>query len=310
MTAATHEHPFFGVFTALITPFTAPDGESVDRARLAEHIRFQAEGGVTGVVPCGTTGESPTLTEAEHRAVVETTIETAKPLGLTAIAGAGSNSTAHAIHLHRMAHAAGADAALHVTPYYNKPSQHGLYAHFSAIADSCGLPIVLYNIPGRTSVALSIETIEKLASHPNIQAVKEATGNVGLASEILERTDLAVLSGDDPLTLPIGSVGGSGVISVLSNLLPQRVSDMCHAMREGRWDDARVIHEDILPLARALLTLDTNPVPVKTAMARLGRDSGALRLPLAAPSKQVVQSLESVLTRYRDSLTQRAAVTA
>lgn len=307
---STHDHTFFGAFTALITPFTGPDAEAVDFARLTEQILFQAEGGVAGVVPCGTTGESPTLTENEQRAVIETAVDVARPLGLKVIAGAGSNNTAHAVHLHRCAHSVGADAALHVTPYYNKPSQEGLYRHFMSIADSCGLPIVLYNIPGRTSVALTIETIERLAEHPNIQAVKEATGNVGFASEILQRTNLVVLSGDDPLTLPIGAVGGSGVISVLSNVLPDRVSALCSAMRDGDWDKARAIHEQILPLARALLTLDTNPVPVKTAMAELGRDSGALRLPMVTPGGSVVEALRGVLGECVESRSTTAAVTA
>src|SRR5262249_22579622 len=161
--------------------------------RLAEHVQFQADGGVTGVVPCGTTGESPTLTEDEQRAVIETTIETARPLGLKVIAGAGSNNTAHAIHMHRFAKEAGADASLQVNPYYNKPSQEGLYRHFMAIADSCDLPICLYNIPGRSAVALAPETIERLGKHPNIQAIKEATGSMDSASEILSHTKMALL---------------------------------------------------------------------------------------------------------------------
>lgn len=293
----TTTHQLTGSFTAVVTPFNN-DGTKLDLARLAEQIQFQAEGGITGVVPCGTTGESPTLTEAEHKSVVEKTVEVAKPLGLIVIAGAGSNNTAHAVHLHRMAHSLGADAALHVTPYYNKPNQEGLYRHYMTIADSCGLPIVLYNVPGRTNVALTVDTIERLSRHPSVQAVKEASGNVGVTSDILERTDLIVLSGDDPLTLPICSVGGSGVISVLSNILPHRVSALCAAAQEHDWQTARTIHEEILPLARAMF-LDVNPIPVKTAMAKLKRDTGALRLPLVPANKTVSDQLDTLLTKYR-----------
>lgn len=291
-------HLLAGSFTAIITPFTA-DGSKIDLNHLAAQVKFQADGGIKGVVPCGTTGESPTLTEAEHKTVVEKTIEFAKPLGLKVIAGSGSNNTAHAVHLHRMAHSLGADAALHVTPYYNKPSQEGLYQHYMKIADSCGLPIVLYNVPGRTNVTLTVDTIERLGKHTNIQAVKEATGNVAMASDILERTDLIVLSGDDPLTLPIGSVGGSGVISVLSNVLPQRVSTLVKTILKEDWASARAIHEEILPFARAMLSIDVNPVPVKTAMARLKRDTGALRLPLVPPGKTAIEAIDKILAQYK-----------
>ena len=201
---------FSGAFTALITPFTA-DGSAVDVVRLADNIRHQAAGGITGVGPCGTTGEAPTLTDEEHRVVVEATVAAAEPDGLLVIAGAGSNSTAHAVHLHRFAHAAGADAALHVCPYYNKPTPEGLYRHFMTIADSCGLPIVLYNIPGRTGVRLTADTIVRLARHPAITAIKDATGSVDPAAAVALRTELVLLSGDDPLTLPTPAVGGGGV---------------------------------------------------------------------------------------------------
>ena len=290
--------PFAGSFTALITPFTRPDAATVDLVRLAEQIQFQASAGITGIVPCGTTGESPTLTDVEHRAVIEKSIECAAPAGLKVIAGAGSNNTAHAVELHRFAHDAGADASLQVSPYYNKPSQAGLYRHFMTIADSGSLPIVLYNIPGRTSVALEIETIESLAAHPNIVAIKEATGDVGFAALIRQRTDLTILSGDDPLTLPLGSIGASGVVSVLGNILPDRVAALCTAINAGDWMNAQRTHDEILPLARALLTLDTNPVPVKTAMKLLGRDSGLMRLPLVEPHSAVVDSLKMVLSKY------------
>lgn len=285
---------FHGAFTAIVTPFSS-DGSTVDYARLVEHIHFQAEGKVTGIVPCGTTGESPTLSEDEHRSVIETAVETGKPLGLKIIAGAGSNNTQQAIHLQKLAHELGADAALQVNPYYNKPSQEGLFRHFMAIADSCDLSICLYNIPGRTGVALSPETVERLAMHPNIQAIKEATGSLDSASEILARTNLALLSGDDSLTLPFASVGGVGVVSVVSNIVPEKVGAMCEAFNAGKFDVARKLHFALLPLSRGLLSLDTNPIPVKTAMARLGRDSGALRLPLCPPSKAATEAIEKLL---------------
>ncbi len=283
-----------GAYTALITPFVA-DGSKVDFDRLADNIERQAAGGVNGVVPCGTTGESPTLSDEEHRAIVEKVIELAKPRGLTVIAGAGSNDTNYAIHLHRFSHAVGADAALHVTPYYNRPSQEGLYQHFMAIADSCDLPIVLYNIPGRTAVALTGDTIHRLAAHPNIRAIKEATGSLDLASEINLRTDLQLISGDDSLTLPIASVGGVGVISVVSNLVPEKIVALCDAMLNNDWQAAQQLHRDLFAMSRGLLSLETNPVPIKTALALLGRDTGTVRLPLCAPTDAVRQSIKDLL---------------
>lgn len=286
---------FHGAYTALVTPFSA-DGAAVDFARLGEQVHFQSEGGVTGVVPCGTTGESPTLSEAEHRGVVEVAIETAKTLGLKVIAGAGSNCTAHAIELHRFAKAAGADGSLQVNPYYNKPSQEGLYRHFMAIADSCDLPICLYNIPGRSAVGLTPETIERLAKHPNIQAIKEASGSLDMVSEIVARTELAVLSGDDSLTLAMAALGAVGVVSVVSNIVPAKVAALCEACNSDDADEARRIHFELLPLSRGLLTLDTNPVPIKAAMEKLGRDSGALRLPMCRANKQVMETIEKLLS--------------
>lgn len=286
---------FRGAYTALVTPFNA-DGAAVDHARLVEHIHFQAEGHITGVVPCGTTGESPTLSEDEQRAVIETTIETAKPLGLQVIAGAGSNNTAHAIHMHKFVQEAGADASLQVNPYYNKPSQEGLYRHFMAIADSCDLPICLYNIPGRCAVALAPESIERLAKHPHIQAIKEATGSMDSASEILSRTKLTLLSGDDSLTLAFASLGGSGVVSVVSNIVPQKIAAFCDAFNSNKWELARKLHFELLPLSRGLLSLDTNPVPLKAAMEKLGRDTGALRLPMCRASKPVIDAIDKLIS--------------
>jgi 4-hydroxy-tetrahydrodipicolinate synthase len=285
---------FRGAYTALVTPLT-PDGGAVDGARLAKSIERQARAGVQGVVPCGTTGETPTLDDEEYRFVVEQTIAAARRLGIAVIPGAGANCTAHAVELHRFVARAGADAALHVTPYYNKPSQEGLYRHFMSLADAVDLPIILYNIPGRTGVALSIETIVRLAAHANIVAIKEATGSFDLAGRILERTSLTLLSGDDPLTLPLASMGGAGVVSVLGNVLPAEVAALCAACASGDFALARSIHERTLPLARALLTLDTNPVPAKTALKIMGLDTGTLRLPLCPPPREVEAELRKLL---------------
>lgn len=286
---------FRGVYTALVTPFTDKGGQ-IDLQRHTANLNRQSIAGVRGVVPCGTTGESPTLPDDEHKALVRHTIEIARPLGLQVIAGAGSNDTSHAIELHRFAHEHGADGSLQVSPYYNKPSQEGLYRHFSTIADSCDLPIVLYNIPGRTGVALTPETIERLAAHPNIVAIKDATGGLDTAGETILRTDLAVLSGDDPLTLPLLSIGGMGVISVLSNLLPDRVAAMVQAaLDEGDWGAARTVHYELLPIAQSLLHLDSNPVPVKTALELLGLDSGDVRPPLAPASGKTREKIRQLL---------------
>jgi 4-hydroxy-tetrahydrodipicolinate synthase len=285
---------FRGAYTALVTPFT-DDGAAVDDGRLRAAIARQAEGGVAGIVPCGTTGETPTLSTDEYHGVVECAIAAGHEHDLAVIPGAGSNCTSHAVEQHRFVHGAGADAALHVTPYYNKPSQEGMYRHFMTIADSCDLPIVLYNIPGRTGVLMSLETITRLSDHPNIQAIKDATGGIDMAPQVVEHTELVVLSGDDPLTLPLALGGGRGVVSIASNLVPDRVATMCRAFLEGDWGTACSLHAKLLPLARALLTLDSNPVPLKTAMARMGWDSGTVRLPLCPPSDAVARSINEVL---------------
>jgi 4-hydroxy-tetrahydrodipicolinate synthase len=285
---------FRGAYTAIVTPFS-DDGSAVDFARLDEHIAFQARGGVTGIVPCGTTGESPTLSEAEQHAVIERAIAVGKPLGLQIVAGTGSNCTAHAVEMHRFAHKAGADASLQVSPYYNKPSQEGLYRHFMTVADSCDLPIMLYNIPGRCGVAIAPETVARLARHPNIRAIKEATGSMDSASEIAQRCSITILSGDDSLTLSFAGCGSAGVVSVVSNLVPRRVQDLCDAFLGDRFEVAKRMHADLFKLCRGLLTLDVNPVPLKTAMKILGRDTGALRLPLVPPSKDATAKIVELL---------------
>lgn len=287
---------FKGCYTAIVTPFT-PDGCGVDLARLADNVRHQAQGGVTGIVPCGTTGESPTLQEAEHCSVIETAIRVGRPLGLQIIAGAGSNNTAHAVHLQKLAHSLGADAALQVTPYYNKPSQEGIYRHFMMVAESCSLPIMLYNIPGRSGVAIAPETVERLAKHPNIQSIKEATGSMDSASEIRQRCAITLLSGDDSLTVSFAAVGSAGVVSVVSNLLPDRVAALCKHTNANDFSAARKEHDALFPVFRGLLSLDSNPVPVKAAMALLGRDSGMVRLPLAPASRETVARVRDLLRK-------------
>lgn len=288
---------FAGCYTAIITPFGG-DGQ-VDLARLRRQIEFQAAGGVAGVVPCGTTGESPTLSDAEWERVVAATVETARPLGLAVIAGTGSNSTHHAVELQKRAAALGADAGLSVNPYYNKPGQEGLRRHFLAVADAADLPVVLYNIPGRTGVALAPETIAKLARHRNIAAVKEATGSMDSASAIAAACDITILSGDDSMTLPFASVGARGVVSVVSNILPQQVQALCDACNGGQWDKARELHLQLFDVCRGLLSLETNPIPIKTAMRLLGRDTGTLRLPMTEGSEATVAAIRTLLTRLK-----------
>ncbi|HHI80261.1 MAG TPA: 4-hydroxy-tetrahydrodipicolinate synthase [Planctomycetes bacterium] len=289
---------FKGNYVAIITPFR--NGE-VDFQALEGLVEHMIRGGVSGLVPCGTTGESPTLSHKEHDLVIEEVIRFAAGR-VPVIAGTGSNSTAEAVRLTRHAEKAGASAALVVSPYYNKPSQEGLKAHFRAIADASSLPIVLYQIPGRCSIELSLDTIADLAEHPRIQAIKEATGNLGNVSDIRRRTDLEILSGDDNLTLPILSLGGGGVVSVLSNLLPEQISALVQAGLEGRMGDALAIHEALYPLMRAMF-LETNPLPIKTALSAQGFCAEEFRLPLLPMDpknrNKLMRILEDTLTNLK-----------
>ena len=255
-------------------------------------------------MPCGTTGESPTLSHAEHREVIERTIAAAAGTGMTVMAGTGSNATREAIDLTRAAKEAGADASLQVNPYYNKPSQEGLYAHVMAIADAVDIPIVLYNIPGRTGVTMLPETIERLSKHPHVVADKEATGSLDVASEIRHRCgdDLAVLSGDDSLTLPLMSVGGTGVTSVLSNLFPAEVKKLVDLATAGDFAGALDQHVKLFPLFRAVLSMAVNPVVIKTAMQQAGLDTGTLRLPLVGMSPPAAAELERIVAATRERL--------
>jgi 4-hydroxy-tetrahydrodipicolinate synthase len=285
---------FTGAFTAITTPFTA-DGAGLDHARLEEQIAFQAKNGVKGIVIAGTTGESPTLEPAEYEDLAVRAIAAASKHRMLSVLGTGSNSTAHAVHAQKLAKRLGADATLSVNPYYNKPTQEGLYRHFMTVADAAPIPIMLYNIPGRAGVALTPATVERLNKHPNIVANKEATGSTDSASEIAMRCpSLALLSGDDPMTLPFASIGAVGVVSVVSNILPGKVSGLCDAFLKGDWARALTIHRELFDFARTMF-LETNPIPVKAAMKLLGRDSGAIRLPMCEPTPATIEAIKRAL---------------
>ena len=285
---------FSGAFTALVTPFR--NGE-VDVEALEGMVEFQIQHGVSGLVPCGTTGETPAMSEAEDRVVVETVVRVANGR-VPIIAGTGSNSTDMAIKYTRMAQGVGADGSLQVAPYYNKPTQEGLFRHFAAIAESTDLPLVLYNIPGRTGVTISAETMARLAEIPNIVGVKDSTLSMNMIADVISLCgeDFAVLSGDDPMTLPLVALGGRGVISVASNVAPGAVSDMVRALLEGDWERGRELHYELLPLFRALF-VETNPIPVKTAASLLGLCSDEMRLPLVPMEGENLRVLQETLDR-------------
>lgn len=269
-----------GVYTALVTPFK--DGQ-VDWQCLRKLVEFQVQGNVAGIVPVGTTGESPTLSCKEHLKVIETVIEVANGR-CQIIAGTGANSTEEAIELTIEAKKLGADATLQVSPYYNKPTQEGLYRHFSVIADKVGLPVMLYNVPGRSGVAIAETTVARLAKNPKIVAIKEAAGSVDRVSAILDLCDIAVLSGDDSLTLPMMSVGATGVVSVASNLIPAELTEMVEAYANGNLAEALKLHQKFYALFRDLF-IETNPIPVKAAMAMTGLLHEEYRLPLCEMSE-------------------------
>lgn len=281
---------FTGTFTALITPFNA-DG-SVDYSALRSFVRWQVDSGVDGLVPVGTTGESPTLDVQEHIKVIATTVEAAAGKA-SVIAGTGANSTAEAIELTREVLNMGVAATLQVTPYYNKPNAEGLFRHFSAVAD-LGLPVVLYNVPGRASKEIPLDVVVRLAAHPNVAAIKEAAGSVDRVSAIKDACELTVLSGDDSLTLPMISVGASGVISVASNVIPKEMSALVRLALKNDIAGARELHRTYYPLFRDLF-IDTNPIPVKAALALMGRIRPVYRLPLCEPSDKIREQLGRTL---------------
>ena len=287
---------FQGSIVALVTPFR--DG-LVDEAKLRELVEFQVANGTDGVVPCGTTGESPTLSHEEHRRVVGIVVEAARGR-LAVIAGTGSNSTREAIELTQHAKATGANGALLVNPYYNRPTQEGLYRHFRAVADAVDIPILVYNIVSRTAVNVETETLARLARDcKNVVGVKEASGSLDQVTQVVLACgpEFAVLSGDDNLTLPLMAVGGRGVISVIANIVPKETAELTHAALDGDWKRARELHWKLYPLARAVF-IETNPIPIKEAMAMAGMIAPEFRLPLCRMADANRERLRAVLRQY------------
>jgi 4-hydroxy-tetrahydrodipicolinate synthase len=286
---------FEGSMVAIVTPFK---NGKVDEKALRGLIEFQIAGGTQAIIPCGTTGESATLSHAEHDEVVGITVDACKGR-VKVLAGTGSNSTWEAVELTHNAEKAGADGALLITPYYNKPSQEGLYGHFSTLAKETGLPIILYNVPGRTSVNMLPPTVERLAKIDNIVGIKEASGSLQQVGDIIARCgkDFAVISGDDPLLWPILAIGGKGVISVTANVLPDKVSELCRAAEAGDVARAQALHYELMTINEGLF-IETNPVPAKTALALMGKIEGELRPPLAPLEAENLEKLKVILRKY------------
>ena len=287
---------FSGLSVALVTPFKA-DG-SINEDMLCQLIDFHVEAGTNCVVPVGTTGESPTLTHAEHDRVIEITCKAAAGR-IKVMAGTGSNSTEEAIRMTRHAKEVGADGSLQVAPYYNKPTQEGFFQHYKAIADAVDIPHVLYNIPGRAAKNIDPDTVCRISEAcPNVVAVKDATGSLDQASHIYSSSDLTILSGDDSMTLPLMAIGGSGVVSVAGNLIPKDVLSLIAAFKAGDHAKALKWHHMLFPLCRDMLGLSTNPIPVKAAMALVGKDCGPVRLPMTPLSDAEMASLKETLKNY------------
>jgi len=287
---------FKGSIVAIVTPFK---NGAVDEEKLRELVEFQIVNGTDGIVPCGTTGESSTLDYEEHDRVIEIVVQQVNKR-VPVIAGTGSNSTREAIEMTAHAKKLGADGALLVTPYYNKPSQEGLYRHYMAVADAVALPQILYNVPGRTGVNLLPETVARLAEHRNIVAIKEATGSLQQGSEVLALCGdkIDVLSGDDFITFPLMACGAKGVISVLANVMPKEVAALVDAFFAGRMEEARQWHLKLLKISNAMF-IETNPVPVKTAVALMGKASDEVRLPLAPMSEGNKNKLAAIMKEYK-----------
>ncbi|HML77431.1 4-hydroxy-tetrahydrodipicolinate synthase [Geobacter sulfurreducens] len=287
---------FKGSIVAIVTPFT---NGAVDQEKLRELVEFQITNGTDAIVPCGTTGESSTLDYDEHMDVVKIVIEQVNKR-VPVIAGTGSNSTAEAIELSRKAKEAGADGVLLVTPYYNKPTQEGLVRHYTAIADAVAIPQILYNVPGRTGVNMLPETVARLAPHTNIVAIKEATGSLQQASEILALCgdQIDVLSGDDFITFPMMACGAKGVISVLANIMPKAVADLTDAFFAGDLETARRLHLNTLKISNAMF-IESNPIPVKTALGLMGKCSDEVRLPLCPMSEGNKAKLTAIMKEYQ-----------
>jgi 4-hydroxy-tetrahydrodipicolinate synthase len=287
---------FQGSFVAMVTPFR---NGKVDEAKLRELVEFHVTHGTDGLIPCGTTGESPTLNHDEHHRVVEIVIEAARGR-IRVIAGTGSNSTAEAIDMTKHAERAGAAGALVVNPYYNKPTQEGLYRHFRAVAESVAIPVLLYNIQSRTAINVETDTLARLARDvKTIVGVKEASGSLDQMSQVIAACgpDFSVLSGDDNITLPLLAIGGSGVVSVIANIVPRETADLVHAALEGDWKRARDLHYRLFPLARAAF-LETNPIPIKEAMAMAGMLEPEFRLPMCRMSDANREKLRAILKPY------------
>jgi 4-hydroxy-tetrahydrodipicolinate synthase len=287
---------FQGSFVAMVTPFR---NGSVDEAKLRELVEFHITNGTDGLIPCGTTGESPSLNHDEHRRVVEVVIEAAQGR-IRVVAGTGSNSTTEAISLTKHAERAGAAGALVVNPYYNKPTQEGLYRHFRAVAESVAIPILVYNIQSRTAVNVETDTLARLVRDAkNVVGVKEASGSLDQMSQVIQACgpDFSVLSGDDNITLPLLAIGGSGVVSVIANILPRETADLVHAALDGDWKRARDLHYRLFPLARAAF-LETNPIPIKEAMAMAGMIEPEFRLPMCRMGDANREKLRAILKTY------------
>lgn len=291
---ATKGEAFAGLTVALVTPFR--DGK-VDFEGLAQLVEFHVEAGTDVVSPVGTTGESPTLSHDEHEQVIDAVVQAARGR-VKVMAGTGSNNTIEAIRLTTFAKKVGADAALMVSPYYNKPTQEGIFQHYKAVAEAVDLPLVVYNIPGRTASNIAPETFARLAELPSIVGVKESTGSMDQASAILSLTNLTLLSGDDSLTLPLMALGGRGVVSVVSNIVPRDVKAMVAAFDGGDMAGALTWHRKLFPLCRDLLSVATNPIPIKCAMKLLGRGTGELRLPMCPLEESGEAKLRETLKEY------------
>jgi len=286
---------FSGSMVALVTPFR--DG-SVDWQSLQALVEFHVQNGTHGIVPCGTTGESATLSHEEHDEVIKAVIK-AVNRRVPVIAGTGSNSTAEAVRLTREAEKSGADGALMISPYYNRPTQEGIYQHYKKVAASVGIPIIVYNIPGRTGSKIEPETLARLAEIKNIAGVKEATGSVDQAIDVLRlcQGNLAVYSGEDSLTFSLMALGGQGVISTVANVAPKEMAQLTEACLAGQWEKARELQFKLVPLIRSVF-IETNPIPVKTALSLMGKCTGELRLPLTPMAEGNVKKLRQAMADF------------
>jgi 4-hydroxy-tetrahydrodipicolinate synthase len=287
---------FQGSLVAMVTPFR---NGAIDEAKVRELVEFHVKGGTDAIIPCGTTGESPTLSHDEHHRMIDLVVEAANKR-IPVVAGTGSNSTAEAISLTRHAERAGATGALVVNPYYNKPTQEGLYQHFRAVAGSTSLPILVYNIQSRTAVNVETATMGRLVRDcQNIVGVKEASGSLDQMSQVIAECgpDFSVLSGDDNITLPLLAIGGRGVVSVIANIVPRETAEMVHAALDGDWKRARDLHYKLFPLARAAF-LETNPIPIKEALAMVGMIEPEFRLPMCRMGEANREKLRGILRQY------------